>query len=313
MKSIIEATTNGCLKLENHLNKKASFLYMFLSSFLFAVMSLFVKFAKTIPPYQVIYSRAFLNVFLCFAVITNTNYALISKDALTNRLLIKRGVLGGLALSLYFHSIYFLPLSIVAVLQRISPLWIGIFGALFYNEVYKLIHVITTIIGFLGVLMILKPSFLFGNMAEDLKQTNEYLIGMIMALANSLVQGFVQLMIRELKDKTNVMIVVFYFNFFNLIFAGIGQFFESARFLNLNEWVLMAIIGVLGWVAQLMRARSLFLEKAFILSILGYSQIIFSYCFDIFLLDETIDTFSYIGIIVIILSMGALVYSGEKE
>ena len=314
MSKIIETTINSFIDLELKTGTKyASYIYMFLSSFLFALMSLFVKYCKYIPPYQVIYTRAFINIILCILVINNKKYQIITKNIETNRLLMIRGILGGLALSLYFHSIYFLPLSIVSVLQRINPLWVGVFGALFYNEPYTFINIITTLMSFIGVIFIMKPDFLFGDTANDSNKSSEYFLGMILALGNSVVQSIIQLTIRALKDRTNVMIVVFYFNFFNSIFAGIGQVFESTKVLSFYDWFLLFLIGVIGWVAQLLRARSLFLEKAFILSIVAYFQIIFSYFFDIFLLDENIDFFSYIGILVIILSMGSLIYAGAKD
>lgn len=312
MKSFIEATINSFCKLEGRVGKHSAFLYMFLSTFFFSVLSLFVKYSKHIPPYQVIFSRAFINVLLCYAVILNTNSTICPKNSLTHKLLVRRGIMGGGALSLYFHSIYFLPLSIVSVLQRINPLWVGILGALFYNEPYTFNQMLSTVVSFTGVLFIIKPSFIFGN-SEEFSQSNEYLIGMALALMNSVLQSLISLTIRELKNRSNIIVVVFYFNFFNLIFAGVGQFFEDSNVLSLYDWFLMVIIGILGWVGQLLRARSLFLEKAFILSIIAYFQVFFSYFFDIYLLDEVIDSYSLIGIIVIMLSMGFLIYSGAKD
>ena len=311
MDSIIEGTKNKFRIFEENWGKYAAYFYMFLSSFFFAVMTLFVKFSSHIPPYQVIYSRAFLNILLCFAVLNSSSDVLSPKNIKTHKLLIRRGILGGAALSLYFHSIYFLPLSIVSVLQRISPLWVGILGFLFYNEAYGLIQIISTAVSMIGVLMIMKPKFLFGS--EDIPKSDAYILGMILALANSVLQAIIQLTIRELKDRSNILIIVFYFNFFNLLISGVGQFFEESILLSSHDWLLMFIVAVLGWVAQLFRARSLFIEKAFILSIMGYFQIIFSYFFDIYFLGESIDVYSYLGIIVIMISMGYLVYSGAKD
>lgn len=313
MKNIIDSTTDFFLKQENKFkNKNVAFVYMLLSALFFSIMALFVKYSKHIPPYQVIYTRAFLNVFLCLIVIYYGKYEVAPKDPKTHKLLLRRGVLGGLALGFYFHSIYFLPLSIVAVLQRINPLWVGLFGALFYNEAYTILHFMITIVSFLGVIFIMKPSFLFGK-SENTEEKYEYLIGVILALGNSILQSIIQLTIRELKDRSNIMTIVFYFNFFNLLFAGLGEFFENTIVLSLYDWLLMIIIGILGWLGQLTRARALFLEKAFFLSIVAYFQIIFSYLFDVFLLSESIDFFSYIGMFIIIIAMVTLIYKESKN
>ena len=316
MKSLIESHINIFLKIEEKLGKYCPILYTAVSSLFFSIMSLCVKLARTVPAYEIIYLRALLNVLFCFIIINYQKYYLISKDRETNRLLIIRGYLGGIALSLMFHSIYLLPLSYVSVLQRITPLWVGIFGTLIYKEPYKLVHIITTFISFLGIILIFKPTFIFGEDQSkhmDTDKKNEYYLGLILITANTIVASFIQLTIRALRHKTNILIVVFYFNFFNLVISGIGQFFEYPKVLDLYECFLIFMIGLLGFIAQLLRARGLFLEKAFILSIISYLSVIFGYIFDIFIFNETIDIFAYFGIAVIMLSMGGLIYSGGKE
>lgn len=286
---------------------------MFFSTFFFSIMALIVKYCKDIPPYQVIYSRGFLNVLFCFFVLSYTKYEIVPKNSLTNRLLLKRGVFGGVALSFYFHSLYFLPISIASVLQRTNPLWIGVLGVLFYKEKYTIFHFLTTIISFVGVLLIMKPDFLFGESNTSSDNNYNYIIGVSLALGNAVFNSMVALTIRELKDKTNILIIVFYFNFFNLLLAGLGEVFESAKALSFNEWILMILIAIVGWIGQICRARALFLEKAFYLSIIGYFQVIFGYLFDVFLLNEVFDTLAYIGMLLIIFTMASMVFLGGKE
>ncbi len=313
MKSLIQTTINSFQKLEDKLGKRSAFFYIVISTLFFSLMSLCVKFVQAVPVYQCIYLRALLNVIFCFLISNYQKYDIISKDQHTNKLLLWRGAMGGIGLSLYFHPLYLLPLSIVAVLQRISPLWVGIFGALLYKEPYKLIHIITTIISFSGILLIFKPGFIFGHNEISVEKSHDYLIGLILLLMHTIVVSFITLTIRELRDKCNVLIVVFYFNLFNLIFAGVGEYFEKTKVLNSSEWVLVILIGIFGLGGHLTKTRALFLEKAFIISIIDYLNVVFGFLFDIFILNESMDLFAYVGILIIMISMGILIYSEGKE
>ncbi len=312
--SVIQITIDSFQKFELKLGKFSPLIYMVFSSLCFALMGLSVKFARTIPPFQIIYTRGFLSIIFSFFIINLRKYELFSKDNKTNKLLIMRGIMGGLGLSLYFHSLFILPLSIISVLQRITPLWVGIFGALLYKEPYKLIHIITTIISFVGILLIFKPEFLFGSgyHNENKERFDEYFLGLCLILLNTVLGSFIILTIRELRNRSNVIVLVFYFNLFTLIFGGVGEFYETSKVLNVHEWFVVGLMTCFGLGGQLLGARALFLEKAFIVCICEYLNVVFSQCFDIFILDEYFDFLAYLGIFVIMISMVTLIYSEKK-
>lgn len=110
----------------------------------------------------------------------------------------------------------------------------------------------------------------------------------------------------------NVTVLVFYFNFFNVMFAGIGLFYEKTIFMNSIQLFKVFAIGFLGWGAQLFRSRALFLEKAFFISIISYNGIILSYLSDIFILNTEIDGWSNIGGLVVFVSILFLIIKEKK-
>lgn len=296
------------ISFENSYKKSAPFIYTMISCVCFTLTSLFVKFSLTIPPYQSIYSRAFVVISLNTIIIFSAKYEIYTKNKKTNDMLLSRGLLGGISLSLFYHALYLVPLSYFAVLQRLSPLWIGLIGAIYFNEPYKLIHLIATILCFVGVILIVKPSYIFPREEKNEKEYNDILLGVILLLINNVVVAVTFLTIRQLKNRTNVVIVVFYSNLINLITAGFGQFFENSKILSNYEIFMVVLSAIFSFIGQLCRSRALFLEKAFIVSILVYLQLVLGYLSDYFILDSRIDLLGNLGILIIMITTMALLY-----
>jgi drug/metabolite transporter (DMT)-like permease len=180
--------------------KKAAIAYVFASSFLFAIMNILVKLSHEIPTYQIIYSRGIINIILCNIVLFNTNDSLITKDDNTNRLLIKRGIMGGMALGFYFHALQLLPISTANILLRMNPLWVGILGALFYKEKFGLLNILVMISSFTGIIMIVKPDFIWNDSTINTGSQDSNL-GVLMCLINGILSALIMLTIRQLKVK----------------------------------------------------------------------------------------------------------------
>ena len=312
MKKFIDKNTIFFLSLETKLGRFTPYLYIFSSSLLFSLMGLAVKFSKSIGPFQLIYTRTFINVLLCLCLTYYEKYDLISKNRITNQLLIKRGILGAINVMLYFYSLYLLPLSLVSTIMRITPLWIGVFGALFYKEPYKLKQFVATVACFIGVVIIFKP---FSNNENEVKseKSEDYMLGMVLLMSLTMLDSITSLTIRELRNKTNVLIIAFYFNFVSLIFSAVGCFFQPPKILTAYEWGMTGLISFFAFWAQLLSSRALFLEKAFMISIISYFGIVSSFIFDIFILNENIEGSMYLGMGIIILTMILLVLSERKK
>ena len=309
MKTFFDKTINITINLERKLGKYAPYLYILLSSFFYTSMGFCIKLAKTVPPMQLIYTRTFVNSLCCFCFASYENCQLSPKNIATSNLLIRRGLLGAVTVVLFVYSLYFLPLSLVQTIMRMTPLFVGIMGSIFYKEAYKLSHFISTIICFIGIFMIFKP--FSGSDDETTNNENskshDYAIGIFLILLYVLGDSLVCLTIRELRNKTSVIVVVFYFNFFSLIFSGLGCFLQPPQILSFYEWEILGWVSFFAFGGHLLSSRALFLEKAFMITVLSYISIFFGYIYDVFILDEKIDGWTYLGMIVIIAPMIFLV------
>jgi len=308
LKNFVIYATDLFLRFEEKQKRRAPIIYVLISSLCFSLVSLCVKFSLTIPPYQSIYDRAVLILSLTTVLISGGNYLIFTKSRKTNNILLTRGMVSGICLSFFFHALYLLPLSYFAVLQRLTPIYIGILGFLFYKEPYKLLQLSMTFTSLIGVLLIVQPPFLFGRNEQTTKEFDDILLGTIFLVLSNVGVAFIFLTMKSLKNRTNVVVIVFYTNLINLIVSGVGQNFENPKELNSYEYMMVFFSGLLSFFGQLTRSRALLLEKAFLISILTYSQIILSYLFDFLLLDSKINIFGNCGILIVVISMVYLLY-----
>lgn len=292
----------------NFSSKLVAASYTLISTFFYTLVGILTKQSSHIPPYQLVYQRAFYEIIITFITISMTKGTIFVRNSNTHKLVMIRGFVGGLAIVFYFHGIYYLPLSILVVLFMLNPLWIGLTTAVIEKKLNCYIFA-SLAASFLGMILIMKP----GMNDDSIGETIDFYIGVALAVLSSISSSIAFFTIRSLKGKVQTPTIVFYFNLYSLIFCGFGQLFEGAASLNLRDHIVLFGIGILGWAGQMLRSRSFLLEKVFFVSVLMYSQIAFSYLADVFILKLEIDVLSNIGCVVIGSAMIGLIYKENKE
>lgn len=293
---------------ENKCNKYMGLIYIVIASFLFAVGSLVVKLIPETPVYQTIYYSSLIS--LVFCVITDHS-DIIPKNYEAYRLLFKRGFYGCLGLICFYQALILLPLSICTLLSLMIPLFVGIIGRIFYNEVYNLLHFLLTLCCFVGLILIIKPSFLFEQPNEKMNEKakdNNFVIGIIFGILCSVVTAVIFLTITALKGKVSVIVILFYFNFFSIIVGALGCQYEKSKQLNFYEILIVFLAGIFFFLAQAARNRSLYLEKPFVIGLGSYSQLIITYFMDLIFFGISLDYLSYLGCAIIIVCMIILIF-----
>jgi len=292
-------------------NRFMAVAYMMISNILYTLLSLLTKISSDIPPYQLVYNRACYEIILSFATIVLMKGIIFTKNPQTYKLLLIRGFLGGMGLTMYFHAIYYLPISICVVLFMLTPLWIGIVTSVKEKKFDKLTF-LCMLGSFIGMTLIIKPGFRDKDENGTGGQIGFY-IGAFLAIMTSILSGIVFFSIKTLKGKTEIATIVLYFNGFNLLFSAIGQIFEGIKVLSWHDHFTLMTIGLFGWFAQMLRSRALMLEKVFFVSVLMYMQIALSYLVDVFILKIEFDLYSNIGCLIIGTTMIGLIYINQNE
>ena len=313
LSSFLQNFSNFFRKIESRIPKFAGIFYVVLSSFLFTFGYLLAKLLNKIPLNQMMHLSSLVSLSLCFLTDSTD---IIPKNNVTYRLLIQRGAVGATALVLYYQSVYLLPLSLAALLNLLSPLWIGILSVVINHEHYSLKQFIITLICFFGLILIIQPDFIFHvseNHLNNENNENYAFYGVIIGILASFMTAVVFLTIRVLKGKVSIILILFYYNFFGVIFAGGGMIFENCVLMSRYEIIMSIFVGVFLYLAQICRNRALFLEKPFIVGILSYTILIFSYLCDIFIFKKPMNFTACMGSFIVIVSLIYLTYIKSKS
>src|SRR4051794_19236397 len=137
---------------------------MVLAAFCFSVMSLLVKVVGArIPSQEVVFVRAAVSLAVAYGLVRR---ARPGNWGHRKGLLVVRGLMGFAALSCFFYALIHLPLADATVIQYTNPVWTAWLGWLLLGEALTAGEAVLSAAGLLGVLLIARPTLLFGGVAR---------------------------------------------------------------------------------------------------------------------------------------------------
>ncbi len=279
--------------------KRAVF-WSLVSGLLFAIMSAAVKYSgQGLPLMQVVFGRSAVGLLLITPFIF---YFGPRKVFATDRwkLQLTRCVIGFAAMSCTFYGLATLPLVDVTAINYSKPIFILILAAFFLKEKVTPLQVALTIIGFLGILVILRPT------PEHFDPN--YLVAVLAAV----LVAFAITIVKELTDSESAFSVLAWFSLFSTLFS-----LPFALFVwqtpGPDQWQSLFITGLFGIIAQLCVIRSYALADASYLAPLGYINIFYTALLGYFMFGHAPDTFSVMGAAVIMASTFYLMKRKKKS
>lgn len=243
---------------------------MVAAAFFFSVMSLLVKVAgQRLPSQELVLARSVIMLGLAAAVVRHRGVSLLGKR---RRLLLLRGVLGFAALSCYYYAVVHLPLADATTIQYTNPAFTAVLAALLLGEHVRRWEAVLVGVSLTGVLLIARPSFLFGASASRLP------LGAVgVALAGAVFSAGAYVAVRELRHSDDPYVIIFYF----ALISALGSAVPTALVAvapTPGEWLLLAGIGGTTHLGQVFLTRGLALERAGRAMAISYVQILFAAC-----------------------------------
>jgi len=223
-------------------------------------MDLIVKYLNNVPFGQVLFMRFFFGMIPIFFLIPRDKIFTFYK---TKRPILHafRAVSGTIAIIALFVALRNLPLADVISLTFTGPLFVTIMSVIFLSEKVGIRRWSAVLIGFIGMLFIVRPAFQEMNLY--------YIFPIIFSL------GFanVAISIRSLSKTEPNYLIAFYFSLLSLLLALITI---------INGWIwptpyealLFAILGLSGGVANLLLTQSYRLADASLVSPIKYLSLI---------------------------------------
>tara|TARA_B100000787_G_scaffold9259_1_gene7084 strand:+ start:2586 stop:3431 length:846 start_codon:yes stop_codon:yes gene_type:complete len=253
------------------------------------VMDAFAKYLSfSMPVLQITWARYFFTVVftLSLMLIFYRETLVWSKKPM---LQFVRGLILLFATFCFFYSISVISLPKALTLAFVAPLIVTALSPFILGEKVGFRRWTAVLIGFLGTIIVIRPGFLEINLAT------------LAALGCGVCYGFYLVITRKLSTTDNPLLTLL---FTGIVGAIIISMFMPAIWVkpSLNEWFMMAIIGLIASVAHLFIILSLKYADASKLAPLGYSEIITNIIISFYFFHELPDNWTYLGLFIIVFS-----------
>ncbi|MFW6201644.1 MAG: DMT family transporter [Gemmatimonadota bacterium] len=267
--------------------------YMVAGAFFFSVMGALVKWAgRRLPSQEIVLARAVVTLVLSWAMVRRAGVTPWGSD---RRLLVVRGVLGFIALSCFYYAVVHLPLADATVIQYTNPVFTAAIAAWLLGERVRLVAVGCMGASLVGVVLIARPSFLFGG-GGALDPA-----AVAIALAGAIFSAAAYVTVRRLRATEDALVVVFYFALVSTI-GAVPTTAPVAVWPGPLEWLLLLGVGITTQIAQVYMTRGLHLEPAGRATAIGYLQIVFAGVWGALFFDEIPDGTGIAGAALIVAS-----------
>jgi drug/metabolite transporter (DMT)-like permease len=262
---------------------KKAILFMFFSTLAFAVMNGLVKYLIDFSAYQLVFFRSIGTL-----IITSSLLAYRKIPMLGNKrwLLITRGITGAISLLLFFSSLKYLQVGTAVTLRYLSPIFAAFFAVIWLRERIKPLQWLFFILAFAGVLVL-------NGFDSDLS-----LIGLGLVCLSALLMGLVFVVIAKIGKQDHPLVIINYFMAIGTLLGGllsIGNWRNPVG----AEWLLLATLGVVGFVGQLYMTKAFQIASTNQIAPLKYLEVIFTVMIGVFWFLEIYTLWSLLGIVMV--------------
>jgi len=272
-------------------------LWMIAAAFGFTVNSALVKAlaAGGLPAFQIALARAGFSlaallplIWLAGPGIFRTRHPWIHAG---------RGFAGGIAMLCGFYALTKLPLAEVTALSFTTPLFTIVLAVLLLREPVRWRRWSATLVGFLGVLIMVRP----GAAAFD--------PAAFFALAMALGIAVAVILLKRFPEGESHVAMLTWFSL-AAIALSLGPALYVWRPPTPGQWSLLVAVGLLGLGAQAMFIRAFWVGEASFVAPFDYSKLLLAGLIGFLLFGERPDLWSLVGAAVIV---AATVYIARRE
>jgi len=238
--------------------------------------------------FQITWARYFFTVFFTFPFIFFF-FKHQFKWTENPKLQFYRGLTLFLANICFFYSISIIPMAKALTLAFVAPLITTSLSPIFLNEKVGIKRWSAVLIGFLGILIVIRPGFIELNLAS------------IAAVGTGCFYGIYLIITRKLHNTDSPLLTLL---LTGVVGALIASFIVPVVWINpsLIQWSWLALMGLFACLGHILLIYSLRYADASRLAPFGYFEIIPNIFLGYYLFNDFLDIWSFAGLIVIITS-----------
>ena len=263
------------------------------------IMDGFAKYLSAdLPVLQITWARYFFTIVFTFPVMFfffRKNLVWTDKP----KLQFIRGIILLTANICFFYAISVISLAKALTLAFVAPLIVTAFSPIFLSEKVGFRRWSAVIIGFIGSLVVIRPGFVEINLAS------------FAALGTGIMYGFYLIITRKLSTSDNPLLTLLLTGLVGAVIISCLMPFVWVQ-PTINQWSMMAAIGVFACIGHLFLILSLKYADASKLAPFSYFEIITNILIGYYFFGDFPDNWTFLGLAIIVMS-GIYIYQREQS
>lgn len=253
---------------------------------------------QDLPPVVAVFGRYVVALGLSLAVILRKGDAALMVTSYP-KLQVLRGLLLMASTVLNFTAIMYLQLAQTAAIFFSIPLWVCALSVPILGEKVGLRRWIAVAIGFLGVLVIMRPG------------TGSFHWAMLLSVMASLCGAIYNIVTRKVGGRDRAETSLFYVGLVGAAATATPLPFVWKTPEGL-QWLQLAFMGLAGTIGHFMLIQAHRLAPASVLAPYMYTQIVWMIAFGFFVFGDVPDLWTLLGAAIVVAS-GLFVFAGEAK
>lgn len=261
--------------------------------------------SSTLVPGQIAGTRFLFQLILLLPIILFTGQRLLSQHLLLNAI---RGALIATATLLFFWGLKYLPLADAIAIFFVEPLVLTLISAVFLGEKVGWRRLSAIVVGFIGALLVIRPSFQTIGLPALLPLVAACCFAIYLALTRKVAQA---------EDVLTMQLWAGIFGGLTLLIALIVGEVATISVIDPTwpsayEWVMLALLGVIGTVGHLLIVGAFSRASPSILAPFQYLEILGATLLGVLIFGEFPGLMTWLGISIIVAS-GLYVFHRERR
>lgn len=249
--------------------------------------------APDLHAFEMLFVRSAIGLVILSGLLSVRGWHLLKTQRLPGHLL--RNVIHFTGQSLWIFGITLLPLATVSAIEFTTPIWGALLAVLFLGERMHRGRWVALAMGFLGILIILRPGL--GPEGSGLIS-----VGAVIMLACAFCFGATNVVTKGLTSSERSLTILFYMVAMQTLFGGIGAAFVWAP-LELGHWPWLLLLAVTGLSAHLGLVRAFAAAEATFVMPFEFLRLPFVAALGFFLYAEAFELVTLLG--------AALIFAGN--
>lgn len=252
---------------------------------------------QTLHPFEISFFRGLVALAVILPIFARTGGLRAGMRTQIPLLQLTRGVVGSLAMFLGFYAIVALPLADAQAISFSRNLFLVPLAAFVLSEVVGLRRALAAAVGFVGVLIMLRPGVDMGAGDAGLYLS----AGAAAALGHAFLVALATVLVNIASRYDGPVTLMFYTNIVTVSLIAIPTFFVWQT-PTMNEFLMLIAMGVLATASHNCFIRAFAIGEASAIAPVDYSRLIFAALAGWLVFSTVPDRFTIIGALIIVAS-----------